>query len=372
MKLGLDAKWFFDGPPSGRRVVRGLIGSLCRRQDDTEIHLFLDQRFSSEWRTIGLPRDRQHYIWAGNNQLSNLWNVPRVADRLGLDVVAYQNFAPLRANARHARIALLHGVAFEDNPAYFTKRERLYFSTMRPLARGADRVCAVSASEKERMARLGYAAAERIDVVPHGVDDVFTGDASSHDESARILSALGITSPYVLYVGRLTAGKNVSSIIRAMQHVETEPLTLVVVGESDGTDVDLPQLARQLGAEQRVHFTGAIYDDRLASLYSRASVFCFPTWDESFGLPPLEAMGCGTPCIVSDLPVLREVYGDAAVYTHPGDILALARAIDGLLANGQQVADLCTKGRQRVARYTWDNAADLLVDSARTAAARRS
>src|SRR3954466_11147940 len=124
MKLGFDAKWFFDGPPSGRRVVRGLVRALDGALlPGEELHLFLDERHSHAWKDVDLPRAQQHYVWAGNNQVSNLWNVPRTADRVGLDVVAYQNFTPPRSIARHARIAFLHGTAFRDRPEFFTHAE---------------------------------------------------------------------------------------------------------------------------------------------------------------------------------------------------------------------------------------------------------
>ena len=369
MKIGFDAKWYFDGPPSGRRVVRGMIGGLARLAQDDEVHLFLDARRESEWESIDIPRAQQHYVWAGNNQLSNLWNVPRAADDAGMDVVAYQNFVPPRLRARHARIAFVHDVIFDEHPHFFTTAERLYFSTVRPLARSADRVCTVSASEKARIARRGFAAEAQIDVVPHGIDDRFQSKPGSSD--ADELTKLGVQCPYVLYVGRLTRRKNVSTLVRAMAHVSLKPLSLVIVGASDATDASLPALARELGLADRIRFLGPIYDDRLATLYRNASAFCFPTWDESYGLPPLEAMACGTPCVVSDLPVLREMYGDAALFADPNDETSFARAIDELVQRSDDCAALRERGQTRAASFTWQRAAELLLASARAAVESR-
>ena len=363
MRIGFDAKWFFDGPPSGRRIVRGLVEGLTKFIDGDELHLFLDARFECESSSVGIPRSQQHYVWAQNNQLSNLFAVPRVADRAGMDVVVYQNFAAPSLVARHARVPLVHDVIFQESPQYYTGLERLYFAPLRALSKRADRVCTVSNSEKARMVRLGFAEAERIDVVPYGIDEEF--------RAHRHVAAAEPTRPFVLFVGRLTVRKNVSVLIRAMQHVKTVGLDLVVVGASDRTCEDLPALAQALGVAHRVRFLGPMRDE-LPALYAAAAVFCFPTHDESFGLPPLEAMASGTPTVVSDIPVLREMYGDAAVYIDPYDECALATAIDFVIGNHDRAEVLRANGRARAASFTWDRAAVLLLASARCAVRERS
>jgi len=371
MKIGFDAKWFFDGPASGRRIVRGLVGGLSRTGGVHEIHYFLDSASRSHRAEIEVPDAQQHYVWAKNNQVSNVLAVPRLADQLGLDVVVYQNFVPPSMITRHARVAFVHDVIFHESPQYFTPIERLYFSTVRPLTRNAERACTVSLHEKQRMVRLGFSTAERIDVVPYGIDDVFKSAEPRSLNQISTLKDMGVHVPYVLYVGRLTRRKNVSTLIQAMAHLQS-PLELVIVGAPDKTAGDLPALARELGVERKVRFLGPIYDDRLAALYAGAVAFCFPTWDESYGLPPLEAMAAGTPCVVSDIAVLREMYQDAAVFADPQDPRAFAAAIDQLHKNPDHVAEVRVKGRQRAASFTWDRAAGQLLCSALAAAAARN
>ena len=142
MKIGIEAKWLFRGPPSGCRVVRNLVNALVAIGGTDELHLFLDQRARSEPTPAGIAPERCHYVWAGNNQLSNVFVVPRMADRLRLDAVVYQNLSP--GKAKHARIAFVHDVIFESHPQFFTRTERLYFRPLRYLAARADRVCTVS------------------------------------------------------------------------------------------------------------------------------------------------------------------------------------------------------------------------------------
>jgi glycosyltransferase involved in cell wall biosynthesis len=220
------------------------------------------------------------------------------------------------------------------------------------------------------MVRLGFSPADRIDVVPYGIDDVFSRCVPDI-QSRSALDEFGIQVPFLLYVGRLTIRKNVDTLIRAMQSVRSAPLDLVIVGAADRTAGDLPALAAALGVSHRVRFLGPVYDARLASLYKEATAFCFPTWDESYGLPPLEAMAAGTPCIVSDIAVLREMYGDAAVFANPHDHQDFARAIDAVVADQSRRAAITASGRARAREFTWDRTAELLLASAERAMVAR-
>jgi glycosyltransferase involved in cell wall biosynthesis len=372
MKIGIDAKWFFEGPPSGRRVVRSLVRSLVEvAGPDDELHFFLDARSRANVPADVSP-EQCHYVWGSVNQLSNVFLVPREADRLRLDAVVYQNFSPLLAGVRHARIAFIHGVAFADRPEFFTWQERMYFAPLRTLASRADRVCTVSESEKRRIVRLGYARGDRVDVVPNGVDDAFVPrvelNASQVD---AVLADVAVHEPFVLYVGRLSAGKNVSALVRAMAHVATPNLTLVIAGAADRTCRDLPLVAHRAGVADRVHFVGPMEDDSLRALYVAAAVFCFPSLDESFGLPPLEAMASGTPVVVSDLPAIRETCGDAAIYVDSADPLAIAGAIDALMRDPVRREELREAGFRRARTFAWHRSAERLLDSVRAAVASR-
>jgi glycosyltransferase involved in cell wall biosynthesis len=372
MRIGVDAKWFFDGPPSGRRVVRNLAASLVTAGSGHELHFFFDRRHRGEALPMSLPvpTDRRHYVWGRNNQLSNVLLVSRLADRLGLDAVVYQNFVPPPRLARHARIAFVHDVIFESDPNSFTARERLYFAPLRFLTAGADRVCTVSSSERSRLVRYHYASDERIDVVPNGVDRLWKPRACYPTERiARVLEHHGVAEPFALFVGRLNARKNVAGLVRAMALVRTRGLSLVVVGSPDATTGDLEGLASRV-APDRVRFAGAVPDADLCVLYAACAVFCFPSTDEGFGLAPLEAMAAGAPTIVSELPALLETCGDAAMYVPPTDPAAIAAAIDDLIADETRRARLRALGFRRARELSWDRAAERLLMSVSKAVAR--
>jgi glycosyltransferase involved in cell wall biosynthesis len=367
MKIGIDAKWLFQGPPSGSRVVRNFVKSLTSLAGEDELHLFLDRRARSQPAPAGIPPERCHYVWARNNQLANVFVVPRAADRIGLDAVVYQNFSPPTA-AKHVRIAFVYDVIFESHPTFFTRQERLYFMPLRYLASRADRVCTLSKSERTRLVNFRYATAERIDVVPIAVDDAVAGiDSLPADTTHHLLAQLGVQGQFVLYAGRLNARKNVASLVRAMAHIKNAALSLIIVGAPDGTSVDLHAVAAAAGVSDRVRLLGSVSDAELRVLYAAATVFCFPSLDEGFGLCPLEAMASGTPTVVSNRPAIVETCGDAAVYIDPTDPVAIAAAIDALVGDTGRINALRIAGLERARSFSWDRSATLLLDSVHSA-----
>jgi glycosyltransferase involved in cell wall biosynthesis len=368
VKIGIDAKWLWRGPPSGRRVVRSLIEGLMDAAAGDELHLFVDSRAAAPPPGLSIPPERRHPVWSGNNQLSNIFVVSRAADRLRLDAVVYQNFVPPPALARHARIAFVHDVIFESHPEFFTWRERLYFLPLRTLTRSASRVCTVSESEKTRLVKFGYAPAARIDVVPNAVDQSFASEAQLGTAAVHpLLARLDIAAPYILFVGRLNVRKNVETLVRAFGLIANKELLLVIAGPPDSTTADLPAIAGTLGVGHRLRLLTAPSENELRALYAGATLFCFPSFDESFGLPPIEAMASGTPVIVSDIPALVETCGPAAVYIDPSDAPALAITIGALLADPERRGELAEAGLEQARSFNQRRSAQALMASVRAA-----
>jgi glycosyltransferase involved in cell wall biosynthesis len=371
MKIGIEAKWLFDGPPGGRRVVQNLVRCLADwpsggRAD--ELHFFLDARARGQPLPTAIRPERAHYVWGDNNQLSNVFVVPRVADALGLDGVVYQNFAPPRRTARHARVAFIHDVIFESHPRSFTWRERLYFKPLRYLASRADRVCTLSDTERRRLVRYRYAHADHVDVVPNAVDDAFVPrerlDPGMVD---RVLGSLNVPKRFVLYAGRLNARKNVGMLVRAMAHVADPALHLLIAGAADSTETSLREAIDSAGVANRVRLLGSVSDEELRVLYATATVFCFPSLDEGFGLPPLEAMAAGAPTIISNIPVLVETCGDGAMAVDATDPAAIGDAITVLAADDSRRSALRDAGRRRARSFSWRRSSEQLLASVHAA-----
>jgi glycosyltransferase involved in cell wall biosynthesis len=254
-------------------------------------------------------------------------SLPRLLRRLRPALAHFQHALPLSCPC--PAIVTVHDLSFESQAESMGWRDRLIFKRVVPrAARRARKVIAVSERTRQDLVRAYGIPAERIAVIPHGVDPAFTpGADGAHD--------------YLLYVGAIQARKHP---VEAAEAAESLGMPLVVAGPERE-----PALARELerhGADLR----GYVEKDELARLYRGAACLVLPSRFEGFGLPVLEAMACGTPVVAHPDPALREVAADAAVYAGPGQ---LADAIRLALSERERLAEA---GLARARLYSWEKA----------------
>lgn len=366
MRIGYDAKWYFDGPASGRIVVRRHLDALARLAGPHSLVAILDSKHRGQALDGDADELERTWMWGSNNLVANTLLLDRVARASRLDVVIVHNFAPL---SRHCpSVAFVHDILYREFPQFYTARERLYFSPLIALSRLASRICTPSDSERQRLVAAGVASASRVDVVPLGVDESFR-PREQHDPRSieDVRRQLRLPERFLLFVGRINDRKNLTSLLNALPLINDREIPLVVVGERDWKSADPAPLCRTLGIEARVHFVGAVDHDRLPLVYSLATAFVFPSWAESFGLPPLEALRSGVPVIVSRATSLPEVCGDAAIYCDPESPRSIAEATSAVLADPALRRELSSRGIARAAQYTWAHSARLLLNSAQMA-----
>ena len=190
---------------------------------------------------------------------------------------------------------------------------------------------------------------------------------------ARVRTRYGIPdAPYVLSVGTLFPHKNIPRLIRAFAEVvraeRLDDLNLVLTGARErGYEAILAELDRHDHVADRVLFTGYVDDEDLAPLYSGALAFAFPSYYEGFGLPPLEAMQCGTPVVAGSASSVPEVVGDAGILVDPMDVDAFAQGrLDGYRDDARR-AELARRGLARAREFTWARHAAQTVAAYRAA-----
>jgi alpha-1,3-rhamnosyl/mannosyltransferase len=216
-------------------------------------------------------------------------------------------------------------------------------------------VIAVSEFSADEVATHTAIPRDRIRVVPNGVDR----ERAPDDAVRRIRAQHGIAdAPYVFWAGTFQPRKNVRVLLDAFTRIDPAvvPHRLVLAGppgwKPDDADA---QVARALG--DRVRLLGPVRREQILPLFAGADLYAFPSRHEGFGIPVLEAMAQGTPVVCADIPALREVAGDAAVFVAPDDVDAWVDAITALVAQPPAHAALVDAGRARVAGYSWERCA---------------
>ena len=362
MKLGIDAKWFFNGPPSGKVVVKNLIKNIIRIKNYNQLHLFFNK---CDKGAVFPYYDKQihcHYIWGKNNLISNVLVLPIHCFNLKLDVVIFQNFSPFFSSFK--RISIIYDIIYMSNPEYFTTTERLYFLPIKYLARRAHRICTISESEKRRLINFKFGAAEKIDVIYHGIADEFKPKELHDNESLKTVSLkYNLPEKYLLYVGRLNVRKNIINLIKAISLLVDREIPLFLAGQYDWKTFDAVELACRLGVKDRIIFTEFVENKHLPALYALSTISCFVSYEEGFGLPALEAMASGVPVVVSYSSSIPEVCGDAGNYIDPNDPKSIAEMIDSLLINKELYTKKKSMGLRRASLFKWKFSAEKIIQS---------
>jgi glycosyltransferase involved in cell wall biosynthesis len=177
--------------------------------------------------------------------------------------------------------------------------------------------------------------------------------------------------PYILYAGNIRPQKNIPRLIEAFAVVRGEladhpvygGLRLIVIGDEISQYPDVRLAANKTRAGHAVRFLGFVPFETLRAFYESAAAFAFPSLHEGFGLPPLEAMACGTPVVTSNVSSLPEVVGDAAIQVNPENVFEIARALKDVLLDDELRARLIELGHQQATRFSWEDTARQVLDA---------
>ena len=363
MKIGIDAKWLFRGQISGKVFIQNVLPELFKLHPEIEWHIFLDKKDKHFPVTFPKETVRVHYVWARFNMLSNLFVLPSYAKQLNLDAVLFQTFSPKGKTFKS--IVFIHDVLFKNYPEHFTWKERLYFRPLKWTIVLADRIVTTTEYVSKELQRLHFTkATQHVDIVPLGVKSIFKSEREQSKEFLQTVKhKFSLPDEYILFVGRLNSRKNIQGIISALSFLNNKTISVVIAGDRSWKKAPIRHLASDEITKERVIFTGAVSDEELGAIYAMAKVFCFPSFAEGFGLPPLEAMASGVPVIVSDSTAMPEVCDNAALFINPHDPNTIAEKINELLQDNSLYNQKVTEGLQWSSQYSWRRTAEGIMKS---------
>ncbi|HEY8598504.1 MAG TPA: glycosyltransferase family 1 protein [Thermomicrobiales bacterium] len=262
-------------------------------------------------------------------------------------------------------VVTIHDLGYRAFPEAHPWRSRQYLDwSTRWSAAVARRIIVPSAATARDLHAAYGTPHAKITVVPHGYHPRFRPLPA--DEIARGLKWLGLTQPYILFVGTLQPRKNLARTLAAFEQLCARglPHRLVLVGQRGWLDNPLfAAIARpDSPAHGRIDITGYLPDDDLPLVYNGAAALAFPSLYEGFGLPTLEAMACGTPVLTSNTTSLPEVVGAAAITVDPLDTDAIAEGLLRIVSDATSGAELRTRGLAHAQEFSWRRAAEQTLD----------
>lgn len=269
-------------------------------------------------------------------------------------------------------VVTVHDMVYQAFPETVRGRTRhmLDLGLVKSMRR-ADRIVTDSEFSRSEIIRYYPEFARKIRVVPCGVDLKKFHPVTDSEQIRRVLEKYHISPPYFLYLGTIEPRKNLERLIQAYarflrSHTDSQQdlpenlPRLVLAGAEGWKNESLFRTIRSLNLEDDILFTEYIDDPDLCAVLSGALAFVFPSVYEGFGMPPLEAMACGTPVLVSDAASLPEVTGQSAVIVPPEDVRAMADGLELLYTDSALRERLRTEGLARAEQFSWKRSAEAL------------
>lgn len=260
-------------------------------------------------------------------------------------------------------VTTIHDVAFRRYPELFPLKHRVLLNLLIPLAaRHAAAVITGSEATKRDLIEFYELPPEKITVTPYAVDPSYRPMPRAAARAA-VQKRLGLPVPYILSVGVLQPRKNLPRLVRAYNRIaRLFPHRLVIVGKQGWAPAELQAAVAESPVGREPIFAGYVADADLPVLYAAADLFAYPSLYEGFGLPPLEAMACGTAVLTSNVSSLPEVVGEAGVQVDPWDEDALTEALRGLLQDAARRDRLAALGVERARGFNWERTARQTVE----------
>lgn len=281
----------------------------------------------------------------------------------GSDLIHFIDYSSPFLPMKIPFIVTIHDLSFYEYPDTFSYGSRKIKEVLAPISiKRSARIIADSENTKRDIVERFPNAAEKVRVIYPGRPKYDL--VNNYSKISDVRRKYGINGKYILVVGTFEPRKNLVRMLEAFKIIAEKfsDINLVLIGKKGWLYGDIYEKINDIRIAERVISTGYVDDEDMPYLYRGAEVFCYPSLYEGFGLPPLEAMSCGTPVVVSNTSSLPEVVGDAGIYIDPYDIESIANGIIRVLNDSTLRQDLKNRGLKQCEKFSWERAASQVIE----------
>ena len=376
MNIQFDAQLLMDNQKTGISwTAQKIIESMAKaaRQNDYTLNYFamfslLEKRnFISKLLELGCRPNECR--WFHSSVYKLLYNFIPLPYRLFFgskaDITHFMNYH-VPPGVKGKVVTMVYDTVYKAFPETMNSRTRFMLNlSMKHSCKRADIIVTISQFSKSEIMKYLNVPPEKIVVMPCGVDLELYRPDYGMDDVQRVKNKYDIKGEYLLYLGTLEPRKNIERLVEAFyllkQRIANWP-KLVIAGRKGWQYESIFQKVHTLGLMDDVIFTGYVDAADSPVLTMGALAFVFPSLYEGFGMPPLEAMACGTPVITSNAASLPEVVGDAALLVDPFSVESIADTIEHILQDESLRSELSQKGLERASDYSWEHSVRIISD----------
>ncbi|MBE8539371.1 glycosyltransferase [Geoglobus acetivorans] len=294
------------------------------------------------------------------HEIQKMILIPTKLNKMDFDIIHdTYHFGPFLFLKKSKKILTVYDLTPLLFPETHRKSRVLMHKYIFPLIlKSSDKIITDSYSTKSDLIKYFKIPENKIKVIYLAADERFK--PLKEDEINKIRQKYKLKNPFILYVGTVEPRKNIQTLLKAYYKLKKQGIKhkLVIAGKIGWKYKPIFETIDKLDLKKDVIFTGYVPDEDLPALYNAADIFIYPSLYEGFGLPPLEAMACGTPVITSNTSSLPEVVGNAGIMVDPYDIDGLAKAMYEVLTNEGLKEEMRKKGLERAKMFNWRKTAE--------------
>lgn len=360
MEIAIIIDFVDDAKGSGIATYASNLAKNLARLDCTNSYVLVHSQIgdiAKNTESLIIPR----YRFPFGKEIRKFLLMPRALNGRRLDIVhETYHFGPFLLRSKYKKIVTVHDIVpllFRDvHGVRSILRHKL---GLHVIANRVDKIITVSNSTKRDLVEHLNISERKIAVVYEAADERYS--PISKDIVEAVKKKYNIHWPFILFVGTLEPRKNIPMLIKAFYKMKNMSIgckfRLVIAGKKGWKYEGIFNTVDKLNLQKDVLFTGYIPEEDMPALYNAATLFVYPSLYEGFGLPPLEAMACGTPVITSNTSSLPEVVGDAGIMIDPYDVDALAKAMYDMLTNDGLRENFVREGLKRARMFSWEKCA---------------
>ncbi|MDO9231256.1 MAG: glycosyltransferase family 1 protein [bacterium] len=369
MKICIDIRCLAEGRRTGvEEYTRYLLDNLFSIDKKNEYVLFLnswkktkiDFSWLEKYPNVSVKKFRFP------NKILNLmfwyFGWPKI-DRLvgGANTVFSPNIIFGNVSTKTKSIITIHDLSFFRHSEYFSWKRKWWHIFINPkkICQTADKIIAVSQSTKDDLVRVYKIEPEKIAVILSAVADNFCIIDRNNEKLVKVKEKYNLPYKFILFFGTIEPRKNIIGLVRAFNLLQknSSEYKLVIAGEKGWMNEEIDDEIANSEFREKIQIINCVPDGDKVFLYNLASLFVYPSFFEGFGFPPLEAMKCGVPVIVSNNSSLPEIVGDAGILIDPDKPEEIFLAMKEILENSKLRSDLIKKGLEKSKEFDWKKTA---------------